>query len=100
MNGKLPQGFDYLGDEIAAQAWSYAACVHLGLDPRIVFHAGGYHGQAEGLVRIFSGDNPPGVPLLQWLGMTYDRQNAKKLNTLAYPGMVSWLNQSDPYESG
>lgn len=96
MNGKLPVGADYLGDEIAAQAWSYAACIHLNIDPHIVFHGDGYHGQADGLVRIYStSGTPPGVPLLQWMGMTYDLQNAKKLNTLAYPSMVGWLNQSE-----
>ena|ERR1700757_338487 len=93
MDGKLGEGFDYLGDEIAAQAWSYAACIHTGLDPRIVFHEGGYHNAGEGLASIFSSENPPGVPLLQWMGMTYDQKNAEKLNTLAYPNMIFWVRE-------
>src|SRR6476620_893093 len=32
--------------EAAAICWSYAACVHLGLDPRVVFHKHGYHGRS------------------------------------------------------
>jgi hypothetical protein len=95
MNGTLPEGFDYLGDEIAAQAWSYAASVHLGLDARVVFHSSGYHDGGEGLSRIYStSDIAPGVPLLQWMDMTHDKKNAEKLNTLAYPHMISWVRPS------
>jgi hypothetical protein len=39
-----------MGDEIAAQTWSYAAAVHLGLPPEIVFHAAGYRGAAASLI--------------------------------------------------
>ncbi|HLL45330.1 MAG TPA: hypothetical protein VK399_01415 [Longimicrobiaceae bacterium] len=33
-----------LDEEIGAIAWSYAAAVHLELDPAVVFHAHGYRG--------------------------------------------------------
>jgi len=35
-----------MGQEIAAQTWSYAAAVHLGLGPEVVFHFTGYKGAA------------------------------------------------------
>jgi hypothetical protein len=35
------------GEEMAAIAWSYAACVHLGLEPTVVFHSDGYKGGSE-----------------------------------------------------
>lgn len=35
--------------EAAAIAWSWAACCHLGLPAELLFHAGGYRGQAAAL---------------------------------------------------
>lgn len=82
-----------MGDEIAAQTWSYAAAVHLGLAPEIVFHAAGYRGSAEKLIEIYRGGNA-GVPLLQWMGMTFDVKRAKEAGVEPYPHMVKWLRQS------
>ncbi len=31
--------------EATAMCWSYAACVQLGIEPSVVFHAHGYHGR-------------------------------------------------------
>jgi len=92
--GKLSGEFSQLGNEIMAQAWSYAACVAIGLDPLIVFHEHGYRGAGKALIETFSSGNPVGVPALQWLGMTYDKANAGKLNTLAYPNMICWVRQA------
>ena len=39
------------GDEMTAIAWSYAAVVHLGLDPEVVLHAGGYRGDAKAMLK-------------------------------------------------
>src|SRR5687768_11169129 len=33
--------------ELEAMLWSYAACLHLKLDPTVVFHEHGYRGQAD-----------------------------------------------------
>jgi hypothetical protein len=77
-----------MGAEIAAQAWSYAAAVHLGLPPEIVFHAMGYKGSAENLIQIYR-DGSAGVPLLQWMGLTLDRTHA--VSTAPYPHMIRWL---------
>src|SRR5208283_2504245 len=42
-----------MGDEIAAQAWSYAAAVLLVLAPDIVFYPSSYKGSAEKLIEIY-----------------------------------------------
>jgi hypothetical protein len=34
------------GEEMGAVAWSYAAALHLRLDPAVVFHAHGYRGDS------------------------------------------------------
>jgi hypothetical protein len=75
------------GAEIAAQAWSYAASVHLALDPEAVFHDAGYRGSAAALRRVFAtaGTAAPGAPLLRRLGLTGG----------AYPKMIRWLNESE-----
>ena len=79
-----------MGDEIAAQTWSYAAAVHLGLQPAIVFHAAGYRGAARTLIETYR-DAKAGVPLLQWMGLTLDRVHAASAALPPYPHMVRWL---------
>jgi hypothetical protein len=61
-----------MGEEIAAQTWSYAATVQLGLPPEIVFHPAGYKGAATTLIQTYC-DGKAGVPLLQWMGLPLDR---------------------------
>ncbi len=79
-----------MGEEIAAQAWSYAAAVHLGLVPEIVFHATGYKGAAQSLIQIYR-DGNAGVPLLQWMGLTLDYSRAAAISIPPYPHMIRWL---------
>jgi hypothetical protein len=69
------------GEEMAAIAWSYAAAVHLGLSPAVVFHDAGYRGSSESILENFSAGRYFGVPYLKWIGLTGD----------AYPGMTRWL---------
>lgn len=70
------------GEEMAAIAWSYAAAIHLNLDPAIVFHDGGYKGSSRALIENFAQRRYIGVPLLQWAEMTtYE----------TFPAMTSWL---------
>jgi hypothetical protein len=40
----IPGRKDRESEEIMAIAWSYAACIHLGIDPFFVFHEKGYRG--------------------------------------------------------
>src|SRR4051812_35370767 len=70
----------YAAEEMMAIAWSYAAAVHLGLDPAVVFHAEGYRGGSAALLEAFASPLPPGVPMLRWIGMTAQ-----------YPAMLRWL---------
>ena len=79
-----------MGDEIAAQTWSYAAAVHLGLPPEVVFHPAGYKGSADKLIEVFS-EGRVGVPLLQWMGLTLDAKRAAAESMAPYPHMIRWL---------
>jgi hypothetical protein len=81
-----------MGNEIAAQCWSYAACVHLGLPPEVVFHAAGYKGAASTLIHNYS-TGSVGVPLLQWMGLTFDADRAAESHTQPYPHMHRWLRE-------
>jgi hypothetical protein len=70
------------GEEMAAIAWSYAAAIHLNIDPAIVFHNGGYKGSSRALIENFGQRRYIGVPLLQWAEMTtYE----------TFPAMTKWL---------
>lgn len=78
-------------EEMMAIAWSYAALVHLGLEPSVVFHPEGYKGGSESLIEAFSSGSPFGVPMLQWLGMTCDGRTAPVRGVPPYPHMLRWL---------
>jgi hypothetical protein len=79
------------GQEMAAIAWSYAAALHLGLDPAIVFHPDGYKGGAQAILDNFAQGRYVGVPYLEWLGMTIDRKKAILVQAPPYPHMLKWL---------
>ncbi|HLM01763.1 MAG TPA: hypothetical protein VK400_11965 [Pyrinomonadaceae bacterium] len=88
----LPTGeFNIDAVEVAAIAWSYAAALHLGLDPRVVFHAGGYKGKSESLLTNFSLGVYLGVNTLENAEMTATGENARKLGVSPYPQMLKWL---------
>ena len=82
----------FAAEEMMAIAWSYAACVHLRLDPAIVFHADGYRGGSASIIDNFTQGRYFGVPTLQWLGMTADDKNAREMGIAPYPAMIRWLN--------
>lgn len=82
-------------EEMMAIAWSYAAVVQLRLDPALLFHEEGYRGESAALIENFRQGHTFGVPMLQWLGMTYDAQRAAAHQAAPYPYMVEWLR---PYE--
>jgi hypothetical protein len=74
-------------EEMAALAWSYAAAVSIGLDPLSVFHEGGYKNGGAHLAEQYASGLPPGgpgVPILQWWGMT-----------TAFPQMKVWLRETE-----
>ncbi len=78
-------------EEMMAIAWSYAAPVHLGLEPNVVFHADGYRGGSQALIENFTQGRYIGVPMLQWIGLTADEKRAPQLGIKPYPNMIAWL---------
>ena len=78
-------------EEMMAIAWSYAALVHLGLEPSVVFHEGGYRGWSGALIENFTNGRYIGVPMLQWVGLAADEKRAKEMGIKPYPDMIKWL---------
>ncbi|HVZ41069.1 MAG TPA: hypothetical protein VHI13_17435 [Candidatus Kapabacteria bacterium] len=78
-------------EEMMAIAWSYAAALHIGLDPAIVFHEHGYKGGSASILENFERGRTVGVPMLQWLGMSYMEEEAASRGVPAYPAMVRWI---------
>jgi hypothetical protein len=74
------------GEEMAALPWSYAAARYLGLDPSVVFHAHGYRRGSANLIEAFDDGRGPGIPLLQWWGMTLGPKGDPP-----FPHMLRWL---------
>ena len=81
-------------DEMMAIAWSYAAALHLRLPPEVVFHPDGYKGGSGSLIENFAEGRFLAVPMLQWIGMTYDEKRSEELGTAAYPVMARWLREN------
>jgi hypothetical protein len=73
------------GMEMAAIAWSYAAALHLSIDPSVVFHAAGYHAGSQNILENFAAGRYVGVPILEWAGMTAARGERP------FPFMSRWL---------
>lgn len=78
-------------EEMMAIAWSYAACIHLEIDPAFVFHDDGYKGGGSYIIENFSKKQYFGLPMLQWIGLTADESNAAIQNILPYPYMKKWM---------
>lgn len=87
-------GVDMTRLENAVVPWSYAAARHLGIDPAVVFHDGGYRGKARGLLATFGFGVYPGVPLLEELGLTASPARAAELGVAPYPHMLRWLRDA------
>jgi hypothetical protein len=77
--------------EMAATGWSYAAVVHLGLDPSVIFHAESFQGGARSMIENFTHGHYLGVPMLQWYGLTADAKRAAELGVKPYPFLLRWL---------
>lgn len=79
------------GEEMGAILWSYAATLHLKLPLEFVFHSDGYKNNSEWLIRSFENENYIGLPFLEWIGLTYGKENALKNNTAPFPAMQKWM---------
>lgn len=77
------------GEELAAIAWSYAACLQTGLPARIVFHEGGYKEDSGWLLEQFTSGNYLYLPLLQWMGLC--RIKPSREGESVYPAMIKWV---------
>lgn len=77
--------------EVEATAWAYAATVAIGLDPRVLFHAGGYFGKSEQLAFTYAAGCYPGVAGLAACGMTLVGVEASARGVKPYPHMVRWV---------
>jgi hypothetical protein len=80
-------------EEMMAIAWSYAAAIHLGIDPRLLFHDE-YKGGGPAIAATFTGGGGFSVPMLQWVGLTYDAARARVEGCEPYPRMLRWLRES------
>jgi hypothetical protein len=79
------------GEELSALAWSYAAIVHLGLNPELVFYPGSFIGWHTSLIENFAEGRYLGVPLLQRYGMAVEPRLAAERGVEPYPHMMRWL---------
>jgi hypothetical protein len=79
------------GEEIMAIAWSYAACVHLSIDPFFVFHEQGYRGGRDYITDSCRLKSYIGLSMLERIGLTVNEKNASRLNVPSYPHMTKWL---------
>src|ERR1051326_3271701 len=84
------------GEEMMAIAWSYAAALHLGIDPALLFHHE-YKDKGGGaaILAAFTDGGGFGVPMLQWVGLTYDARRARAEGAEPYPHMQRWLRESE-----
>ena len=97
MDDNLEDNDLHTGGEMMAIAWSYAACIHLEIDPHIVFHEYGYKEGGAYIVENFSEGRFFGVPLLQWCGMAYEKKFAEQNNTKPFPHMLKWTCDQRPH---
>jgi hypothetical protein len=79
-------------EEMMAIAWSYAAALHLGIDPALLFHRA-YRGGGPAILAAFTQGEGFGVPMLQWVGLAYDAQRARAEGGQPYPHMRRWLRE-------
>lgn len=93
MNGDIGAGTNEdLGAEMMAMAWSYAACLHTGIDPLEVFHPYGYQGGGKAIAENFKNGKYFAVCTLQWIGLCYEPRKGHD-NSNAYPKMLRWLRE-------
>jgi hypothetical protein len=83
---------DREAEEVMAIAWSYAACMHLRIDPIFVFHENGYRGGSSCIIDSCSRNEHTGMLMLQSIGMTTDGKQMAG-DDMPYPHMIKWLRE-------
>ena len=81
------------GEEIVAILWSFAALTHLKLPMDFLFHPNGYKNGADWLIESFTNKNYVGLPLLEWMGLTFSEEKAQLQNQKAFPHMQKWMRE-------
>lgn len=71
-------------EEITAIAWTWAAAMHLEIDPAEVFHEEVISGNGPTLLENFTNGRYVGVPMLQRWGLSLQA---------SYPRMIRWLRE-------
>ncbi|NVJ99640.1 MAG: hypothetical protein HWE25_15935 [Alphaproteobacteria bacterium] len=84
-----------MGEEIAAQAWSYAAALACDIEPEVVFHDHGYKGGGSHAAAIYRQGHWPGVPLLAWMGLTGMPEMEGEIAKPKFPDMKAWMRDLD-----
>ena len=79
------------GEEISTLAWSYAAALHLDLEPETVFYPGSYQNSDQALIENFAEGRYIGVPLLQLWGMSCEPAKAAERGMKPFPHMARWM---------
>jgi len=78
--------------EIGVILWSYAALKYLELPEEVVFHENGYKGDSNWLIEEYNKGNFIGLPLLIWMGLTYEKVTHISGEEIApFPHMIKWL---------
>jgi hypothetical protein len=83
-------------EEMMAIAWSYAAALHIGIDPALVFHDA-YRGGGPAILEAMR-NGGIGVPMLGYAQMTYYDRVAPP-GAIPFPHMIRWLREAAPSES-
>lgn len=96
MNDRLEANDLHQSGEIMAFAWSYAASLHLNIDPHIVFHGNGYQGNGAHVVNEFRLGHFIGIPLMEWYGLCYTPERAAQLGKSPFPQMKKWVCEAAP----
>jgi len=84
---------DFAAEEMMAISWSYAACMHLQLDPSFVFHDEGYKGESAQIIERFTQGQYLALPMLQWVGMAQERRSETEPEKPVFPAMLRWLRE-------
>ena len=70
LHGDMATNFPHKKDEeMAVMCWSFIASKVCRVPVEILFHEGGYKGQAHDLRQAFESGNLIGLPLLEWMDM-------------------------------
>ncbi|HWW62574.1 MAG TPA: hypothetical protein VN181_14470 [Thermoanaerobaculia bacterium] len=72
-------------EEVTAIAWTWAAAMHLGIEPADVFHTEVISGNGPTLLENFSSGHYVGVPMLQRWKLAVESE---------YPRMRRWMRES------